>query len=99
MKNFLHKLKSFFVALGTLLPYLIQWLLMFAIWIGLAAISTLTGAIIGWFVGLFFGKAILGVLACIGIKGFSMWQIGATIGFVGGFFSRKVDINDLRKKR
>lgn len=62
----------------------------------LAAFSTLFGAVLGWFVGLFFGKAILGVLACIGIKGFSMWQIGATLGFIGGFFCRKINIQDMR---
>lgn len=77
---------------------LTQYLLCALVWIILPVISTLFGAVIGWFVGLFFGKAILGILACVGIKGFSMWQIGAALGFIGGFFTRKININDLRKK-
>ncbi len=77
---------------------LTQYLLCALVWIILPVISTFFGAVIGWFVGLFFGKAILGILACVGIKGFSMWQIGAALGFIGGFFTRKININDLRKK-
>ena len=48
--------------------------------------GTLIGALSGWVVGLFFGDTILGILACLGITGFKMWQIGAFLGFVGGFF-------------
>ncbi len=48
--------------------------------------NALMGAFVGWVVGLFFGKTILGILACIGISGFKMWQIGVFLGFVGGFF-------------
>lgn len=44
------------------------------------------GAVAGWLVGLLFSKTILGILAAIGISGFSMWQFGAFLGFVGGFF-------------
>ncbi len=80
--------------------YFMETLIKFLMWglagFLLAAFSTLFGAVLGWFVGLFFGKAILGVLACIGIKGFSMWQIGATLGFIGGFFCRKINIQDMR---
>ena len=78
---------------------LTQYLLCALVWIILPVIGTLFGAVIGWVVGLFFGKAILGVLACIGIKGFSMWQIGAALGFIGGFFTRKVNINDIRSQK
>lgn len=49
-------------------------------------LGTLFGAIGGWFVGLFFGEIILGVLAKIGLTGVTMWEFGATLGFVGGFF-------------
>ena len=49
-------------------------------------LGTLVGALCGWVVGLFFGDTILGILASIGITGFKMWQIGAFLGFVGGFF-------------
>ena len=81
-----------------LIAILFQWLGLALVWIILPVISTFFGAVIGWFVGLFFGKAILGILACVGIKGFSMWQIGAALGFIGGFFTRKININDLRQK-
>lgn len=44
------------------------------------------GIIVGWVVGLALGDTILGILAQIGITGFSMWQIGAFFGFVSSFF-------------
>jgi len=65
------------------------------IWVffALAVIAgTLIGAFMGWFVGLFFSKTILGILAAIGIEGFKMWQIGAFLGFVSGFFREVVSI-------
>lgn len=49
-------------------------------------LSTIVGAFVGWLVGLFFGETILGIFACLGITGFKMWQIGAFLGFVSGFF-------------
>ena len=80
--------------------YFMEALIKFLMWglagFLLAAFSTLFGAVLGWFVGLFFGKAMVGVLACVGIKGFSMWQIGATLGFIGGFFCRRINIQDMR---
>ena len=62
---------------------LLQAVLMFFITV---VVSTLIGAISGWTVGLFFGDTILAVLATIGISGFTMWQIGAFLGFVASFF-------------
>ena len=62
---------------------------------------TLLGLCIGWIVGLFLGKTILEILACIGIKGFKMWQVGAILGFLASFFGRKwfnVDLSQLYKK-
>ncbi len=44
------------------------------------------GGVSGWIVGIFFGDAILGLFAALGVKGISMWQLGVTLGFVGGFF-------------
>jgi hypothetical protein len=46
------------------------------------------GAVGGWLVGLFFGETILGTLSRFGvdIEGLSMWQLGATLAFVGAFF-------------
>jgi len=49
-------------------------------------LSLLIGALCGFIVGLIFGPTILGIFAAIGITGFKMWQIGAFLGFVGGFF-------------
>ncbi len=49
-------------------------------------LGTLGGAFCGWVVGLFFKETILGILAQVGIHGVAMWQVGAFLGFVGGFF-------------
>ena len=77
-----------------LLEHLLKlWTLFFA-W---AFISSFIGAFTGWCVGLFFGKTILGILATLGIEGFKMWQIGAFLGFVGGFF-RTLTFNDARQQ-
>jgi hypothetical protein len=51
----------------------------------LVLIGTLAGALVGWVVGLLFSETILGIFAALGLKGFAMWQIGAFLGFVGGF--------------
>lgn len=48
-------------------------------------ISTLMGALSGWVVGWFFGETILIFFSKLGITGFSMWQIGASLGFISGF--------------
>ena len=53
-------------------------------------LSTLVGAFVGWLVGLFFDETILGIFACLGITGFKMWQIGAFLGFVSGFFRSSI---------
>ena len=52
--------------------------------------GTLFGAVAGWVVGLVFGDIILGILAQFGIKGITMFQFGAFMGFVGGFMKTKV---------
>ena len=52
--------------------------------------GTLLGAVAGWIVGLVFSDTILGVLAQLGVKGITMWQFGAFMGFVGGFLKTKV---------
>lgn len=49
-------------------------------------LGTFFGALTGWIVGWFFTDTILTGLAAFGVKGLTMWQIGATLGFVGGFF-------------
>jgi hypothetical protein len=54
---------------------------------------TLVGAFAGWVVGLFFSETILGFLAAFGITGFKMWQIGASLAFIGSFF-KGINYND-----
>ena len=49
-------------------------------------IGTLIGGFTGWVVGWFFDDTMLGILSQMGIQGFAMWQVGAFLGFVGGFF-------------
>lgn len=51
-------------------------------------LGTLLGALTGWIVGWFFSETILGFFALLGIsaKGLAMWHIGASLGFIGGFF-------------
>ena len=56
----------------------------------LVLLHVILSAIFSWVIGLFFGEAILGILAQIGISGYSMWQIGAFIGFVASFFSKYI---------
>ena len=59
-------------------------------------LSTLVGAICGWCVGLFFDDSILFVLENCDIKGVSMWQLGASLGFTVSFFKSSVSF-DMRK--
>jgi len=56
----------------------------------LVPIGTLLGAIAGWVVGWFFGDTILHVLAQGGLRDISMWQLGAALGFIGGFLRTTV---------
>lgn len=49
-------------------------------------INVLIGAVFGWFIGLFFNETFLAILSDLGIEGYSLWQIGAFLGFVGSFF-------------
>jgi integral membrane sensor domain MASE1 len=54
----------------------------------------LIGALTGAIVGLFFSTPILHVLSQAGLEGVTMWQLGATLGFVGGFFKAAVTGSD-----
>lgn len=51
-------------------------------------LGTLFGGIAGWIVGLFFTDTIMNTLNRIGVDtmGMTMWQLGATLGFISGFF-------------
>jgi len=62
----------------------------------MVTLGTLFGGIAGWIVGLFFTDTIMGTMNRFGVDtmGMTMWQLGATLGFVGGFFkSTKVQKN------
>lgn len=50
----------------------------------------LFGAFSGWVVGLFFGHIVLGFFSQLGIDGFTMWEIGGILGFIGGYFKTVV---------
>jgi len=56
-------------------------------------LGTLFGAIGGWIVGLFFSNTITGVLASAGITGVKVWELGAFLGFMSGFFRSTVATN------
>lgn len=62
----------------------------------LVIFGTFFGGVAGWIVGLFFTDTIMQTLNRIGVDtmGLTMWQLGATLGFVSGFFkSIKVQKN------
>ena len=52
----------------------------------LPLVGTVLGALAGFVVGIFFGDTILGILSQLGVTGVAMWQVGAFLGFVGGYF-------------
>lgn len=59
-------------------------------------LGTFFGGVAGWIVGLFFTETIMVTLSRFGIETFdlTMWELGATLGFVSGFFkSTKVQKN------
>ena len=58
-----------------------------AVIILMVILGTLFGGIAGWIVGLFFTDTIMGTLNRIGVDtiGMTMWQLGATLGFISGF--------------
>lgn len=51
-----------------------------------AILGTFFGAIGGWIVSLFFGETLTAFFAVTPFAGLQIWQIGAGMGFVGGFF-------------
>lgn len=59
-------------------------------------LGTFFGGVAGWIVGLFFTDTIMSTLDAFGVETFelSMWQLGATLGFISGFFkSSGVKVN------
>lgn len=64
-----------------------------------ALLSTLAGALTGAIVGLFFSDTILSICAQLGVYGVEVWQVGAFLGFVGGFFKAPVTIKTIKGDR
>ena len=52
----------------------------------LPAVGALMGAFSGWVVGLFFDETCALFLKLLGLSEVAMWEVGAFLGFVGGFF-------------
>lgn len=54
----------------------------------LPLLGILFGGFSGWIVGLFFHDTVMGFLSAIGVDvtNLTMWQVGAALGFIGGFF-------------
>lgn len=51
-------------------------------------IGVVSGALCGWIVGVFFTDTVIGFLSRIGVDtdGLAVWEVGAALGFLGGFF-------------
>ena len=54
----------------------------------LLLVSTVLGCAAGWAVGLIFSDAIFTFLTAVGmdVEHLEMYQVGASLGFIGGFF-------------
>ena len=81
-------MQNFWIVLGVLLGALGMGALAVIRFLMPFLVATFIGLLAGWFVGLFFGGAILAGLASLGVTGLKMWQIGAIIGFVCGLLKR-----------
>jgi hypothetical protein len=57
-------------------------------------LGVLGGAFSGWVVGFFWTQPILDFLARVGVRveGLEVWQIGAAMGFLGGFLKTNVPV-------
>lgn len=55
-------------------------------------LGSLFGAFSGWTVSLFFNEPIMAFFRSIGVTttGLSLWQVGAAMGFLGGFLKTSV---------
>lgn len=52
----------------------------------LPVLTPAVGALAGWVVGGFFPGTSRAFLDALGMQELAMWQLGAMLGFVGGFF-------------
>ena len=56
-------------------------------------IGVLVGAFAGWVVSLFFDATMRAFFGPLGLGHLEVWQIGAALGFIGGFFKTTVPQN------
>ena len=61
----------------------------FMLFVG-SILGTVFGAFGGWFVGLLFDETLALVANVFGVPGTPPWQLGAMLGFVGGFLRTSV---------
>lgn len=87
-------MNALFQLLGVMIQLIVSWLYSSCLTFGLRLLTVVFSGIFGWIVGWFFGETFLAILAQIGITGFSMWQIGAFLGFVGSFFTPIVNLSN-----
>jgi hypothetical protein len=66
------------------MPFIIVLIILFVA----PLLGVVLGGFAGFIVGLFFNHPILDIMTAVipALNGFSLTQIGATLGFVGGFF-------------
>lgn len=55
-----------------------------------AVAGAVFGAIGGYIVGWLFDETSIKVLTFAGLQSFEMWEVGAVLGFLGGFFRASV---------
>lgn len=90
------RMRDFWDLLSALIGLIASWMVPLLWFVAIKIFVTIAGALFGWIIGWFIGSTVLGILAQLGITGFSMWQIGAFLGFVGSFFGSTLNFNDFR---
>ena len=70
-----------------LLISLIDSIFALVVFAGMRIIGVFMGGVVGWLIGLLFGPVFLNMLFdLLHLHGYSMFEIGAFFGFLGGFF-------------
>ena len=95
--NFIIKniiMKTLIELFAAIIQIVVSWFWTLGITFGIRLLIIVFSGVFGWIIGWFFSETFLSILAQLGITGFSMWQIGAFLGFVGSFFSPIVRYNN-----
>lgn len=76
-----------------------QALVFLALMIVMPLGGVLLGGFSGWVVGLFWSDQIVDFLSRLGVntKGLTVWEIGAAMGFLGGFLKTNASISSSSK--